>query len=66
MASNSTFLMDQMIQDVRGSFDNQDMGDPTRLLGIHIIRSHEIGTLHISQPSFIDTITKHFKLADKL
>jgi Reverse transcriptase (RNA-dependent DNA polymerase) len=62
MASNSTLSMDRMIQDVRGSFDIQDMGDPTRLLGIWIIRNRELGTIHISQSSFIDTIAKHFEI----
>jgi Reverse transcriptase (RNA-dependent DNA polymerase) len=62
MVSNSTLSMDRMIQDARGSFDIQDMGDPTRLLGVHIIRNRELGTIHISQPSFIDTIAKRFEI----
>ena len=32
-------------------------------MGIKITRTHELGTIHISQPSFIDTITKQFEIS---
>jgi len=60
LASNSTKGMDSMLSDIRGSFDIQDLGNPTRLLGIKIDRSRELGTIHISQPAFITTIAKRF------
>jgi hypothetical protein len=51
-----------MVGDIRVSFDIQDLGEPTRLLGIQIIRSRDIGTIHISQPSFINTIANRFDI----
>ena len=51
-----------MLTDIDGSFDIQDLGDPTRLLGIKITCSRELGTIHISQPSFIDTIAHHLNI----
>jgi hypothetical protein len=52
--------MDKMVTDIRGSFDIQDLGEPTRLLGVQIVRNPDLGTIHISQPAFIDTIARHF------
>ena len=63
LAANSTEAMDRMVHDIKGSFDIQDLGVPERLLGIRIIRNRELGTIHISQPSFIDTIAKRFNIS---
>ena len=60
LAADSTKSMDKMVNDIRGSFDIQDLGDPERLLGVKIIRDRERGFIHISQPSFINTIAKRF------
>jgi hypothetical protein len=62
LAANSTESMDRMINDIRGSFDIQDLGEPDRLVGIRISRNRELGTIHISQPSFINTIAKRFEI----
>lgn len=51
-----------MIKDIRGSFDIQDLGEPNRLLGIKIIQNRELGTIHVSQPSFINTIAWRFDI----
>ena len=56
LATNSTKSMERMIKDIKGSFDIQDLGEPDCLLGIKITRNRELGMIHISQPSFIDTI----------
>ena len=58
LAANSMELMERMLRDIQGSFDIQDMGDLMQLLGIKIIRNHNIGMIHISQLSFINTIYK--------
>jgi hypothetical protein len=60
LAEDSTRSMDQMIKDLRGSFDIQDLGEPERLLGIKIKRDRDEGTIHISHPAFINMIAKHF------
>ena len=52
-----------MINNIRGSFDIEDLGEPDRLLGIRITRNRELGTIHISQPSFINTIAKRFDIS---
>jgi hypothetical protein len=62
LASNSVESMDRMIENIGGSFDIQDLGEPNRLLGIKITRDRELGTIHISQPSFIDTIAQRFDI----
>jgi hypothetical protein len=51
-----------MIKDINRSFDIQELGEPTRLLGIQITRQCELGTIHISQPAFINTIAKCFDI----
>ena len=63
LAANSTETMEKMVMDIKGSFDIEDLGEPTWLLGIRIARNHELGTTHISQPLFIDTIAKRFKIS---
>jgi hypothetical protein len=52
-----------MVCDIGSSFKIQDLGSPERLLGIRILRNLDAGTIHISQPSFISTITKRFNIA---
>ena len=51
-----------MVMDIKGSFDIEDLGELTQLLGIKIPRNHELGIIHIYQPSFINTIAKHFEI----
>ena len=62
LASNSVESMDRMIEEIGGTFDIQDLGEPDRLLGIKIYRDRDLGTIHISQPSFIDTIARRFDI----
>ena len=62
LASNSPSLMSKMVNDIHGSFEISDLGEPTRLLGIKISRDRELGTIHLSQPSFINTIAKRFDI----
>ena len=52
--------MDKMVNNIKGSFDIQDLGEPDWLLGIRISRNRDMGTIHLSQPSFISTIAKCF------
>lgn len=63
LVSNSDASMDRMINDIGGSFDIQDLGDPDCLLGVCIICDKDHGTIHISQPTFIDTIARHFDIS---
>ena len=62
LATSSAESMEHMITDIKGSFDIQDLGEPDRLLGIKITRDRELGTIHISQPSFINTIARRFDI----
>jgi Reverse transcriptase (RNA-dependent DNA polymerase) len=62
LASVSDATMDKMVTDIRGSFDIQDLGEPTRLLSVQIIRNPDLSTIHISQPAFINTIARHFEI----
>ena len=54
--------MDCMITDIHGSFDIQDLGEPERLLGVKITRNRIKGQIHISQPTYIDSIAKRFNI----
>ena len=56
LATNSTKSIERMIKDIKGSFKIQDLGEPDCLLGIKIMQNRELRTIHIPQPSFIDTI----------
>ena len=62
LASNSKESMEHMVADIGGSFDIKDLGEPERLLGIKICRNRDVGTIHISQPSFISTIASRFNI----
>jgi Reverse transcriptase (RNA-dependent DNA polymerase) len=62
LAADSLQSMEHMVHDIGGSFDIQDLGNPERLLGIRILRNPDSGTIHISQPAFINTIAKHFNI----
>ena len=63
LAADSVESMERMVTDIGGSFDIQDLGEPERLLGIKIKRDRNIGTIHLSQPAFIDTIAKRFDIS---
>ena len=60
LAAHTAQVMEKMVHDIRGSFEIQDLGEPSRLLGVQIIRDQLHGTIHISQPSFISTLSKWF------
>ena len=62
LAAHTTQAMEKMIHDIKGSFEIQDLGEPSRLLGVQIIRNRLHGTIHISQPSFILTLSKRFNI----
>ena len=52
--------MKKMVEDIGGSFNIQDLGEPERLLGIRIKCNRNAGMIHLLQPVFINTIAKHF------
>ena len=58
LAANLIKTMEKMVMDIKGSFNIKDLSELTRLLGIKITINHKLGTIHISQPSFIDSIAK--------
>jgi hypothetical protein len=63
IAANALHLLDQITMDIEGSFDIQNLGEPSRLLGIKFERNHDLGTIHISQPAYIDVIAKRFNIS---
>ena len=62
LAADSSTTMKKMVDDIGGSFDIQDLGEPERLLGIRIKHNRDVGTIHLSQPAFINTIAKHLDI----
>jgi transposase InsO family protein len=62
LAANSKESMERMIKDISHSFEIQNLGEPVRLLGVKIDRNRSNGTIHISQPTFIDSIAKRFDI----
>ena len=63
LATRTKEAMDKLIMEIGNILDIQDLGEPTRLLGIKISRNRANGMIHISQPAFINTITKRFKIS---
>jgi len=63
LPADSETSMERMIHDIKGSFEIQDLGTPDRLLGIKIAHDRNISTIHISQPSFINTIARRFNIS---
>ena len=62
LAAHIAQVVEKMNHDIRGSFEIQDLGEPSWLLGVQIIRDWLHGTIHISQPSFISTLSKQFNV----
>ena len=62
LATTSVESMDRLISPIGGGFDIMNLGEPECLLGVKIDRNRDIGTIHISQPSFIDTIATRFNI----
>ena len=58
LAAHTAQAMEKMIYNIRGSVEIQDLGEPSQLLGMQIICDQLHGTIHISQPSFISTLSK--------
>ena len=62
VATSCIRLMEHIVKDIGGSFNIQDLGKPDRLLRIKIMHDHDLGTIQILQPSFINTILRHFDI----
>ena len=62
LAADSSTTMKKMVDNIGGSFDIQDLGEPERLLAIRIKCNRDVGTIHLSQPAFINTIAKRFDI----
>ena len=62
LAAISSESMENMVTNIKGSFEIQNLREPLRLLGIVINRNWELGTIHISQPALINTIAKQFDI----
>ena len=62
LAADSSMTMKKMVDDIGGSFNIQDLGEPERLLGIRIKHNRNVGMIHLSQPTFINTIAKCFDI----
>ena len=56
VATSCAKSMECMVKDIGGSFDIQDLGESDHLLGIKITHDRDLGTIHILQPLFINTI----------
>ena len=66
LAANNQDSIQKMISQIKNIFAIQDLGLPTRLLGIKIEHNADLGTIHISQPAFINTIAKQFGITPGL
>ena len=62
VATSCAKSMEHVVKDIGGSFDIQDLGKPDHLLRIKIMHDCELGMIHISQPSFINTIARRFDI----
>ena len=62
VANSCTRSMEHVVKDIGGSFDIQDLSEPDHPLGIKITGDRDLGTIHISQPSFINTIACCFDI----
>ena len=62
VATSCAKSMEHTVKDIGGNFDVQDLSEPDHLLRIKITRDHDLGTIHISQPLFINTITCCFDI----
>ena len=62
LAAHTAQAMEKMIHDIRGSFEIQDLGKPSWLLGVQIIRNRLHSTIHISQPSFMEVVYNYYNI----
>jgi Reverse transcriptase (RNA-dependent DNA polymerase) len=63
LATKTAESMQKLVKEICSHFHIQDLGEPVRLLGIKIDRNRPNGTIHISQPMFIESIAKHFGIS---
>ena len=62
LVTDTKEAMEKLVTEISGIFDIQDLGQPTRLLGVKIKRDRHKETIHISQPAFINMIAKRFDI----
>ena len=55
-------VMNNLKEELNSTFDITDLGEPSKIVGIEIAQSHN--SLTISQPQYIDSILKKYKMMD--
>lgn len=58
MASNSAQLMQSVKSQLSNEFDMTDLGEPSYLLGVQILRDKISGTITLNQGRYIDDVLK--------
>ena len=59
IAAKSQYLIDQIIEDLRGTFGVKDLGEPKKFLGCTITRDRAKKTITLSQQSYVmETLAK--------
>lgn len=64
LASNSARLMITVKNLLAKQFEMSDLGEPTWILGVKIIRNKQTGTIQLNQSRYIIDILKRFKMEE--
>src|SRR5258708_22977530 len=64
IAASSTRLVEDFKAGLRRHVEVTDLGALHWMLGIEIRRDREAGTVHLSQRAYLDSILRHYHLAD--
>lgn len=64
IASNSVQLMQLVKTQLSNKFDMTDLGEPSYLLGVQILRNKTNGTITLNQGKYIDDVLKRFGMSE--
>lgn len=64
IAHNSDELADGIVVALQNKWDITDLGEPTRLLGMHLKINHELGTISVHQQDYIESLLKRFNMVE--
>jgi hypothetical protein len=58
IASHDKSLIDELKAQLSHEFDMKDLGPAKKILGMEILRDHRVGTLFLSQKSYIEKVLR--------
>jgi hypothetical protein len=64
IASNSLESIEKDKEELKKRYQMTDLGEINWILGVHVTRNREAGTITLSQEKYIEDVLRHFKKSD--